>query len=379
MANDLEKRDKVYLTEIRDEQQRYLLDKMKTECLSSGKYADGQISVSPKIMSSVIAAAGATLTSISSEFSGKLFMATANPDMLMRVGSGITAAVRGAQGRIVSVAPFVPVAGALPVVAPLMAMQALTTVAMLQQLGAIDKKLDTIKETIDKLLIRQEATVVGELLSAVKLVDEIYDQYDTARCFSVDMLIRLAFAEHDASRLFARYSILNSIGGNAVSATATNSDTYLMVLASFLNLRIKYLRTCVDVQENPLFAQKSSDSLREMLGDNLSLWDGLLRRPSELHAEIETVEHGLEDGNKLLNMARKMSSDKDLTRLKGEYASALAMVNNIQTDFYQLIAGVKETLQIGSDNQASPLLLYWDDEQGEHCFATNEEELLRSA
>ncbi|MEN6299231.1 MAG: hypothetical protein ABFD51_04850, partial [Anaerolineaceae bacterium] len=169
---------------------------------------------------------GVAGTAVSATMSSSLFMATANPATLMSLGSGVGSAVMGAQG-IVAQAPFIPVASSIPVVAPLMAMQALSTIVLLQQFSVMDKKLDAIKGSIDKMLARQEVTKVAELFAAVNIVDEIYLQYDQAGRFSTDMLIRLALAERDASILSRRYEMLeNSEDKYSTDNDFANYDTF---------------------------------------------------------------------------------------------------------------------------------------------------------
>ncbi|GHU55277.1 hypothetical protein FACS1894132_11150 [Clostridia bacterium] len=365
MSNKIQEKH-LYLSEIKDERQKILINKMKDEYLTTGKFAKDQTVVSPKIMSSLIAVSGLGLTSISADLSGILFMATANPATLMRIGIGVGSAQMGATG-IIAQAPFIPIASSLPVVGPIIAMQALSSIVILQQFNALHKKLDSIRESIDKVLIRQEATIVGELFSAVSITDEIYEQYSKSGSFSTDMLVRLALTERDAIRLSVRYNILE----NMQDDNNTNSDIYLMVLASFLHLRVKYLRTCVNLQENPSFMKHSSESFKETLHDNLSLWNKLIRRPAEIKSEIDKIEKRLEVG-KIQQMARKITLDKELTKLKDEYTSSLSLVNNIQSDFYQLIEDVKKMVETDSENQEMPTLLYWKDEDGTHCIATNE-------
>ena len=71
------------MLEIKEEGREQLLQKLSQNYLSTGKYAKNQVSISPTIMSSLIAASGAGLTALSAGFSSTLFMAPENPAMLM--------------------------------------------------------------------------------------------------------------------------------------------------------------------------------------------------------------------------------------------------------------------------------------------------------
>jgi len=363
--------NELIVSEFSSEVQKGILDKMNLEYLATGKYFKDQMSVSPKVWSSLVVSGGVAGTAVSSAMSAKLFMATAPVSSLMKLGSGgLSTAVMGSKG-IVRHAGFLPVSSSFATVAPLMAMQALTTVAMLQQLSAMDKKLDAIKVSIDKMMARQEATKVAELFAAVRVVDEIYAQYGQAGRFSTDMLIRLALAERDAAILSRRYEILE----NAADAGGFNSyDTYCTMLSSFLNLRVKHLRTCVDVQENPQFVWRSSESFRTLLKDNITLWDTLLNKSEAMKKDIDEAEAQRINAKGLQKIAQ-LAGGKELDRKKDKYYATVENERAIMKDFLILVDSAKQ-LSETAGAQELPAVLYWRDDGGEHCIATNEQVLL---
>ena len=359
------------ISEFNGEIRQRILDNMNMEYLLTGKFVKDQRSISPKILSSLMLSSGAAGTAVSAMMSSSLFMATANPATLMSLGSGVGSAVMGAQG-IMAQAPFIAVASSIPVVAPLMVMQALNSVVLLQQFNAMDKKLDAIKGSIDKILARQEVTKVAELFAAVNIVDEIYLQYGQTGRFSTDMLIRLALAERDALMLSRRYEMLeNSEARNSTANDFANYDTFCTMLASFLNLRVKYLRTSVDIQENPQFVQRSSESFAALLKDDINLWDKMLHKSDEMKSNIEEIAAQLENVKGLQRIAQK-SKEKELSRMKDEYANAMEKERVILKDFHTLIDIAKQISETTS-TQALPTLVYWYDDVGEHCIATNEQ------
>ena len=362
------------ISEFNGEVEQRILDKMNLEYLSTGKFVKDQRSISPKILSSLMLSSGAAGTAISATMSSSLFMATADPATLMRIGSGVGSAVMGAQG-IVAQAPFIAVASSIPVVAPFMVMQALSSIVLLQQFSAMDKKLDAIKGSIDKMLARQEVTKVAELFAAVNIVDEIYLQYDQAGRFSTDMLIRLALAERDALILSRRYEMLeNSEAKNSTANDFANYDIFCTMLASFLNLRVKYLRTSVDIQENPQFVQRSSESFAALLKDDISLWDNLLNKSKKVKSDIEEMQTH-KDKAKGLQRIAQIPKEKELSRKKEEYTNALEKERFILDDFHSLIEIAKNVTET-TITQTPPTLVYWHDDEGEHCIATNEQILL---
>ena len=359
------------VSEFNGEVQKRIIEKMNMEYLSTGKFVKDQMSVSPKIMSALMLSGGTAGTAASAAASPSLFMATVDPAALMQIGQGVCSAVMGAQG-IVGQAAFIPVAGSIPVAAPVMAMQALSTVAMLQQLGAMDNKLDAIKGSIDKMLARQEITKVAELFAAIHTVDEIYLQYGQAGSFSTDMLIRLALAERDAMILSRRYEMLeNSKAGDLATNDFDNYDTYCTMLASFLNMRVKYLRTCVDVQENPQFIERSSERFAVLLKNNIELWNKLLHKSDKMKSDIEEFAARLESAKGLQKIAQ-ISKEKELSRKKDEYTAAMEKERIILKDFHTLI-DIAKHISESAGTQAPPTLIYWNDDRGEHCVATNEQ------
>lgn len=191
---------------------------LRDSYLATGSYVPDAKAVSSQgAMSIAVVGAAAGATALSASFSSSLFMATANPATLMTLGSGVGSAVMGAGG-IVAQAPFIAVPSSLPVVAPILAIHALSTAVMMQQFKQVDQKLDLIKHTLDRAIARIEATHAGELLAASWVVDEVYRQYDLEGAFSNDMIVRLALAERDVRVLASRFRQLVEAQG------ATNVD-----------------------------------------------------------------------------------------------------------------------------------------------------------
>jgi hypothetical protein len=367
-----------------------IVSSLKTGYLTNGNYVpDAKVISSQGVLSLAVTGAGAVGTALSASFSSTLFMATANPATLMSLGGagGVGSAVMGVHG-IVAQAPFLPVAASLPVVAPLMAMQALSTAVILQQFKQVDRKLNVLKSTLDQAIARSEATYAGELLTASDIVDEVYRQYESAGSFSNDMLIRLAFAEHDARRLAERFRFLveahdmDSVNDLA-DVQRANYDAHSAMLGSFLDLRVAYLRVCVDMQENPKSLEASVENLKSKIRSDVDLWQQLVNRSQAMRDVIAAREKELSEMSpvdKLIPGGRGQTADRKLTALKGAYVSTLESELVIVKAFDPLIQSAKETLaslekpKAGLDE--APTLVYWRDEDGEHSFSS---EKLRPA
>lgn len=269
--------------------------------LTTGPYLPDERAVSSQgVMSMAVAGTAVGSTAWSAAIAPTLYVATANPASLMALGPGVGSAVMGAGG-IVAQAPFIPVAATMPVLAPLMAVQVLSTAAAMRQFQEVSTKLDDVKKTLDNAIARTEATHVAELVTASKIVGEITDQYELTRSFSTDMLIRLAIAERDVHRLFERYrylvdtQVLADVDDSA-DVEQLNHDVHSALLASFLDLQIAHLRVSVSLQDNPATAAIATRRLRDALEDNLVLWERFMHRSEEIYAAMEDMKQHAGDG-----------------------------------------------------------------------------------
>lgn len=371
--------------EFQGEMRDLILSSLRKDFLATGSYfADEKSLSSQGVLSMAVAGAATVGTVLSASLSSTLFMATANPATLMTLGAGVGSAVMGVGG-IVGQAPFLAVASSLPVVAPLMAMQALNAIVMLQQFKQVDRKLDAIKGTLDLAIARNEATHAGELLTASDIVDEVYRQYDLAGSFSNDMLIRLALAEHDARRLAERFRFLvetHAISDvdNITDVQRANYDVHSAMLGSFLDLRIAYLRVCVNMQENPKSLESSLDQLKEKIKSGTVFWQQMVNRTESLRELIAQREKQLNDMKWVERFAPEFiggkgaSAEKKLAALKKAYVATLESELVIVKGFDSLIHSAKETLNSleNPKTKTSPTatLVYWQDETGEHSFST---------
>lgn len=363
----------IQLLEIQGEGRKQLIQKLAQNYLSTGMYAKNQMSISPTVMSNLIATSGIGLTAISSSFSSTLFMATANPDLLMKLSSGgVGSAVMGGGG-IVGQAGFIPVADSLPIMAPIIAMQVMSTLVIMEQFKVVNKKLDVIQKEINQILLRQEVTSIADLSSSIDVVDELYSQYSTIGYFSQDMIIRLALVERDAGKLKARYEILDSINENTASAYK-NSDAYFTLLSSLLLLRIKYLRLCLDTQENPEFIKYSTVNFQNILEHTLFVY-GNFRNRSKALKKLNDSEGESTNKNPLDMIPMFKGTDMKKEKIKNEYISMLEIENKITEEFGSAIQEMRKLQEIDNRNNLDVNLLYWQDTTGVHCIATDEDVL----
>ena len=372
--------------EFQGELRDLMVSSMHEAYLTTGNYASDARAVAPQgAMAAAFAGSAAVGTGLSAQFSSSLFMATANPSTLMQLKGGVGTAIMGAQG-IVGHAPFIAVASSLPTVLPLAALQTLNTAMMMQQFQEVDRKLDAIKHTLDTVIARAEATHAGELLAASSVVDEVYRQYELEGQFSQDMLIRLSLAERDVRALAVRFRHLVEAHRDMnveepAEVQQANYDAHSAMLSSFLDLRISYLRVCVDMQENPKSVNSTVEMLKAKIDDSTAFWTQLLERSQVLKQRIDELEASLEDMNVAERFTkfignRGTSTGNALEQLKSAIISTMESEREIMKGFYSLIESAEQTRreldkpQVASENDAT--LVYWKDEAGTHSFVTDQ-------
>lgn len=361
-----------------------MVSSLRNDFLATGNYFDDARAVSSQgMMSMAVSGAAVGGTALSAAFSSTLYMATADPTTLMKLGNGVGSAVMGASG-ITGQAGFIPIASALPVVAPLMAMQAMTTAVTLRQFQQIDQKLDAIKSRLNDAIARSEATHVGELLTASTVIDEVHQLFDREGSFSGDMLTRLALAERDVGTLAQRSRFLVESHAIEFAAAAdeverANYDAYSAMLASFLDLKVAYLRVCVDMQEHPRSVEASVGRLKQKIENDLIFWESLLNRSDRLKEAIDEREKRVAE----MSTAKRMlpgtvgagPAEKEIEALKDAYTSTIASEKKLLKGFDSLRESAEKTLQtlgIPSVGSNAPTLVYWRDQDGEHSFYTNQ-------
>lgn len=362
-----------------------ILSNFREGYMAHGSYVPGAKAVSAQgAMSLAVAGSAAAATGVSATFGPTLYAATADPSTLMELGNGVGSAVMGAGG-IAGQAPFVAVPIALPIVAPMMAIQSLNTAVMMQQFKNVDQKLDSIKTTLDETVSRMEATHVGELFAASRVVDDVYRQYSLEGRFSHDMLIRLAMAERDMGALTIRFQHLVKARDVTTFDEKTKFaqvkyDDHSAMLASLTQLRVSYLRVCVDMQENPHSVRSSGEHLKSSIDEGIEFWQFLLTRSESLQDKVNELKERLEAMSwrkRNLPGGEGASVTRDLANVKGAYTSVMEGERGLMKEYILLIDAASKTRAAldsphTADAGGSPTLVFWKDEAGEHAFVTEQ-------
>jgi hypothetical protein len=312
--------------------------------------------------------------------SGTLFMATANPATLMAIGSGVGSAVMGTGG-IVAQAPFIPVAGALvPVVFSLLAFNALTTIVLLNQFKSIGKQLNEIAEAVHRVLQRNEATFIGEVISANSKLDNLEQELEFSNQFTDDMIIRLALIEEKVNPMFERYRSLYEARNINKSLTSEDLlfkqlDAYMAIILSILDLKIDVLRGKLLIQENPGFISKFGEMLVTKVKQYKKFWADVETSPKR----VAEVSQELRDAIESMSWWQKHMPDwlfgshterKD-TQARIKAFDSMNSVDNTK----DLLDAVKVASNVGEgllEHKETVSLIYWEDEFGKHSYYSSD-------
>jgi hypothetical protein len=335
-------------------------------------------------MTSLLAAGGVGASATSALFANSLYVATANPATLMAIGNGVGSAVMGATG-IAGQAAFVSAGVAIaPVVLPLVAFQAMSTVMILSELRAVGAKLDNLKLTLDRVIQRSEATHIGGLISADHRLRELEEDFSRCNRFTPSMIARLAVLEGQINPVFERYHFLHGQMPDLAKAKSDDLnyrqfDTYVVVESSLLDLRLDVLRLKLATQEEIGLAVKTRDRLLEKIERYTAIWTTIAQEPREL----ETAAAAIRDAAEAMG-AYKRFAPGWLDGKRAEHRAELAQVETLNeasrrgaldlmpktTEAMNAAAGVAGMLR---EAQTAPVsLVYWRDESGEHSFYTSD-------
>jgi hypothetical protein len=330
---------------------------------------------------------GAGAVSLSSVMSGSLFMATASPSTLMTIGNGVGSAVMGTGG-IVGQAPFIPVAGALmPVVVPLIAFQAISTIVIMKQFDGIHKRLNNIEQNVTRIIQQNEATFVGEIISAVNRVEEIEQHFAVSNRFTPEMIIRLSLIEASINPVFERYNCL--FQSQAINSEASvkdlqfkQYDAYFAIFLSVLDLRIDLLRLKLAIQEHPGFMRSAAQRLIKKSERYKELWIEIGKTPdavSTVSTELRQAVDAMDWWSKTMPgwLRGKRGERQQLEEKAEQFSKHAFQLNESLRDSVESAKEIGENIRQNlSKTESMPMnLIYWRDELGEHSYYTDDLQL----
>lgn len=240
---------------------------------------------------------------------GNVFLATANPAVLMPIGAGVGSAVLGSTGGIVAQAPFVAAGAALtPVLAPMMAF--LTLSSMLTGAG-----LKRVQATLDELYRDAKADDLGRLRSADESLREIASQYAQGHIFSPAMIDQLGRSRDSIRRLHRKYEELlppwlseqKEPGHEGKRVVPDGSQIAFFAASRLLNLRADFLRVYLTYQDDREHAEGLQEDLVKDLVDCRSPFERLKKR-------LRVVTGHMEKARRLAPRRRGLKKEEEQLR-----------------------------------------------------------------
>lgn len=354
-----------------------MLARYREQWAKSGSLVSNGGKVAPSTILSVVGAAGGS-AGLSTAMSGQLFIATANPATLMAIKGGVGSAVVSG-GSIVGQAPFLAASSAIvPVVAPLIVFQAISTFMVMKQFALVRKDLARIERALERVLHRTEATFASELVAISQRLESLEEQFSDERQFSTDMIVRLALAEERVTALCERYKLLNGSQDIAFDASEVDldfkvHDSRLAVIASSMGLRIGYLRLALSLQESPARTSRLVEAFVSLCDQHDNLLKAIKKEGKKTSALAKELDKAVESMSWYQgNMPGWLGGSRS-ERIESEQASEKLQRHRerqLQVERQEISAAkdlgkqARNTIG-GSENLA---LVYWKDEFGEHSY-----------
>lgn len=300
-----------------------------------------------------LAGAGAGAGIATSLAAGNVFVATADPATLMRIGKSVGSAIMGPKG-IVGAAPFLPAAAPLmPVVAPVLLLTTFSSMVMAVRFDRIEKTLTGLAAVLDYLLADKLAEDAARFLSAWERLSDIHEEYSKGPGFTDEMKVRLGLIERDVKVLRHKHHFLATKRvTDARAAKLSENDKRLFVASSVADVQVDQLRLLLSLQDNPADAARRLSALQKKVHSYESDFRSLVEKNpvEQFKGRLERSVDEMGWWNKLLG------KDKAIEAELGEIGAA--------TNPLALDEPVPEAERPESDPASHYSILMWRDTKG---------------
>lgn len=242
--------------------------------------------------------------------------------------------------------------------------------------------MDKIQDTVNTILRREEASFVGEVISASKRLDEIESQFSICNQFTEDMIIRLALLEDKINPLFERYNYLytsQSIDSNMSfeNLQLKQADAFMSIITSILDIRIDLLKMKINIQNNPGYMETAAKTFVEKIDFYHKLWESIQKNSSELEAVSRDLNAAVSAMNWWQKNMPPWLFGKRNERKKFEKKATDFKIKSLenQRDFQKPLDSaleLGETVKKSLLSESKMSLIYWRDELGEHSYYTDD-------
>lgn len=229
---------------------------------------------------------------------------------------------------------------------------------------------------------RNEATYIGEVISASNRLSDIENQFSTSNHFTNDMIIRIGILEDKVNPIFERYNHLYSIQNiekhmSLEDLKFKQTDAFFVIFLSILDMRVDLLRLKLTVQENPGYMDKAATQFKDKIEFYNQLWINIKNNSEEIK---EISDQMAETINEMNWWQKKMPSwllgkRKEREELEKKSQDFREESYKHQIDFRDDIEGaikLGDTIKKGLGNENKMNLIYWRDAYGEHSYYTDD-------
>lgn len=197
------------------EQSSFLIKALEEEELH-GANITGTYSISSQVGDAVFGMMPSSLAMLNS---GRLMQIIGPPEVIKGLADGTMSMVKAKSGgflgaiqksgssKFIHQARFAPVGS---VVAPLMIYQVVHVIVGTKQLNDINRRLANIERVLDRIVERQNAKDIGEVIAATSILRDIFQEHQHTGTFNSQMCARLSLCERDLKAHLERLKLLKA-------------------------------------------------------------------------------------------------------------------------------------------------------------------------
>ncbi|MEB3353743.1 MAG: hypothetical protein VKM34_05860 [Cyanobacteriota bacterium] len=247
-------------------------------------------------------------------------------------GNKLGSVVTQGSSKIVGQARFSPAAGVL---APLVVYQAVHAIAGTQQLNEINRRLANIERTLSRIVQRQNAKDIGEVIAAASTLQDILAEHAHSGHFNAQMQDRISHCERDLRAHLERLKILKADFHGKISKARERAKK-----------RERTLELAALIKEEGEQFGQDTRLLVALCAAVIQLEQGLMLIALEHHPE--SLAYRQKQMAAQIDQCRETLSDMlDLSEIKGEIKLCLDDMNWWQRNLFD--RGAADLLQQASE------------------------------
>lgn len=282
----------------------------------SGVVGDFAAKLSPSLTAAVQAGQMMRIVGPPSVVDG---LAKGTMTLMQSGGNNLGGVLAQGSSKIVGQVRFSPAAGVL---APLVVYQAVHAIVGTQQLNEINRRLANIERTLSRIVQRQNAKDIGEVIAAASTLQDILAEHAHSGHFNAQMQDRISHCERDLRAHLERLKILKANFHDKISQARQRAQK-----------REKALELAGLIKEEGEQFGQDTRLLVALCAAVIQLEQGLMLIALEHHPE--SLAYRQKQMTNQINQCRETLSDMlDLSEIKGEIKLCLEDMNWWQRNLF---------------------------------------------